>query len=83
MEDNRPAALNRLRLLLPELATLLMGAGVLALLSFTGLLEWLLAGSASTIVLGLILLGSYDRPRALEINVPIDRSRPETEAAEG
>ena len=58
MEDNRPAALNRLRLLLPELATLLMGAGVLALLSFTGLLEWLLAGSASTIVLGLILLGS-------------------------
>lgn len=32
---------------------------------------------------GLILLGSYDRPRALEINVPIDRSRPETEAAEG
>ena len=58
MEDNRPAALNRLRLLLPELATLSMGAGVLALLSFTGVLEWLLAGSASTIVLGLILLGS-------------------------
>ena len=29
MEDNRPAALNRLRLLLPELATLSMGAGEL------------------------------------------------------
>tara|TARA_E500000178_G_scaffold49009_1_gene44333 strand:- start:790 stop:1953 length:1164 start_codon:yes stop_codon:yes gene_type:complete len=58
VEDNRPAALNRLRLLLPELATLSIGAGVLALLSFTGVLEWLLAGSASTIVLGLILLGS-------------------------
>jgi Ca2+:H+ antiporter len=50
--------LSRLRLLLPELSTLSMGAGVLALLSFTGMLEWLLAGSASTIVLGLILLGS-------------------------
>ena len=34
-----------------------MGGGVLALLSFTGILEWLLAGNASTIVLGLILLG--------------------------
>ena len=50
--------MSRLRLLLPELSTLSMGAGVLALLSFTGMLEWLLAGSASTIVLGLILLGS-------------------------
>ena len=49
--------MSRLRLLLPELSTLSMGAGVLALLSFTGMLEWLLAGSASTIVLGLILLG--------------------------
>ena len=50
--------MSRLRLLLPELSTLSMGAGVLALLTFTGMLEWLLAGSASTIVLGLILLGS-------------------------
>ena len=50
--------MSRLRLLLPELSTLSVGAGVLALLTFTGVLEWLLAGNASTIVLGLILLGS-------------------------
>ena len=58
MGDCGPTALSRLRLLLPELSTLSMGAGVLALLTFTGVLEWLLAGNASTIVLGLILLGS-------------------------
>ena len=58
MEDCGPTALSRLRLLLPELSTLSVGAGVLALLTFTGVLEWLLAGNASTIVLGLILLGS-------------------------
>ena len=57
MEDGCPPALQRLRLLLPELATLSLGAGVLALLSFTRTLEWLLAGNASTIVLGLIALG--------------------------
>ena len=57
MEDGCPPALRRLRLLLPELATLSLGAGVLALLSFTRTLEWLLAGNASTIVLGLIALG--------------------------
>ena len=57
MEDGCPPALRRLRLLLPELATLSLGAGVLALLSFTRILEWLLAGNASTIVLGLIALG--------------------------
>jgi Ca2+:H+ antiporter len=56
--DCGPTALSRLRLLLPELSTLSVGAGVLALLTFTGVLEWLLAGNASTIVLGLILLGS-------------------------
>ena len=50
--------MSRLRLLLPELSTLSVGAGVLALLTFTGVLEWLLGGNASTIVLGLILLGS-------------------------
>ena len=57
MEDGCPPALRRLRLLLPELTTLSLGAGVLALLSFTRTLEWLLAGNASTIVLGLIALG--------------------------
>ena len=57
MEDGCPPALRRLRLLLPELTTLSLGAGVLALLSFTRILEWLLAGNASTIVLGLIALG--------------------------
>ena len=50
--------MSRLRLLLPELSTLSVGAGVLALLSLTGLLEWLLAGSTTAIVLGLILLGA-------------------------
>ena len=43
--------MSRLRLLLPELSTLSVGAGVLALLSLTGLLEWLLAGSTTAIVL--------------------------------
>lgn len=32
---------------------------------------------------GLVLLGSYDRPRALEINVPINRPEPDIKGAEG
>ena len=63
MEDGCPPALRRLRLLLPELATLSLGAGVLALLSFTRILEWLLAGNASTIVLlSLIHISEPTRP---------------------
>ena len=48
----------RLSLLTPQLMTLALGAGVLVVLSFSGLLEWLLAGSAAAIITGLVLLGA-------------------------
>ena len=48
----------RLSLLAPELLVLALGGGVLAVLSFSGLLEWLLAGSAAAIITGLTLLGA-------------------------
>ena len=48
----------RLILLRPQLIRLALGAGVLAMLSFSGLLEWLLDGSAAAIITGLVLLGA-------------------------
>ena len=48
----------RLSLLTPQLVTLALGGGVLAVLSFSGLLEWLLAGSAAAIITGLVMLGA-------------------------
>ena len=41
-----------------ELSTLGLGGGVLALLSFSGVLEWLLASDAGFIVAGLLILGA-------------------------
>ena len=40
-----------------ELITLAFGAGVLALLNFSGMLPFLLEGKAAWIVAGLVLLG--------------------------
>ena len=84
MEDGCPPGLQRLRLLLPELTTLSLGAGVLALLSFTRILECLLAGNASTIVLALpaskhsrirVKLNSASTPAPSESVVSSGRSK--------
>lgn len=41
-----------------ELSTLALGGGVLALLSFSGVLDWLLASEAGLIIAGLLILGA-------------------------
>lgn len=41
-----------------ELSTLALGGGVLALLSFSGVLDWLLASDAGLIIAGLLILGA-------------------------
>ena len=48
----------RLNLLAPQLLVLALGGGVMAALSLSGLLEWLLASSAAAIITGLALLGA-------------------------
>jgi len=48
----------RLQDIRKELLTLALGIGVLALLSFSGLLNWLLASEAELIIAGLVLLGA-------------------------
>ena len=48
----------RLQDMRKELLTLALGIGVLALLSVSGLLNWLLASEAELIIAGLVLLGA-------------------------
>ena len=48
----------RLQDIRKELLTLALGIGVLALLSVSGLLNWLLASEAELIIAGLVLLGA-------------------------
>ena len=56
--SSRPALSSSIMEIRNELSTLGLGGGVLALLSFSGLLEWLLASDAGLIIAGLLILGA-------------------------
>ena len=56
--NSAPDWSERLQDMRKELLTLALGIGVLALLSVSGLLNWLLASEAELIIAGLVLLGA-------------------------
>ena len=56
--SSRPALSSSIMEIRNELSTLGLGGGVLALLSFSGLLEWLLASDPGLIIVGLLISGA-------------------------